>query len=156
MSSLGDYCAASNNSVNENHVNARKARSTLHQLKKLLKALLRRGAGAPKKAAAEDAPRGEAGDNLANELLEARILEDMEECRCGLDAVPVFRDGYMEVVPVLRGRRYVPVHFAKTEAGTFFWTTAATADSDVCYRSNVFTGGQEPEVQAPGDRWAQA
>ncbi|XP_011191363.2 enhancer of split malpha protein [Zeugodacus cucurbitae] len=64
---------------------------------------------------------------------------------------------------------YVPVRFARTEAGTFFWTTnlqpvlssftPVAADEDLLQPSYCYSNTQYPHMQYPqhnGDRWAQA
>ncbi|KAH8417349.1 hypothetical protein KR222_009470 [Zaprionus bogoriensis] len=54
---------------------------------------------------------------------------------------------------------YVPVRFARTEAGTFFWTTnlqpVASADADLLQPAYCFSNQQHPFMQYQ-DRWAQA
>lgn len=155
-----DYLIASNNSVNENSLNAKKARSTLHQIKRILKSLTRRN----KKTSSEhvrgdweDLYHAEIDDNLANELLEARIFEEIDRCD-QLAAVPIYNNDTMEVIPITRGQKYIPVHFARTEAGTFFWTSISNADSDISSLGdkNAITKRQLPQLQVPCDRWAQA
>lgn len=170
MSSFNDYVACSNNSINDNVLNAKKARSTAHQLKQLLRpivALLKNKSSNSKKRCTykksicfedgiEDCTEME--QNLANELLEERIFAEVDRCGSGA-AVPVYRNGAMDVVPVMRGQRYVPVHFAKTEAGTFFWTSVSRVeDCDFAHFGdrNAFTQHQKPSLQVPCDRWAQA
>lgn len=155
-----DYIVSSNNSINENCTNAKKARSTLHQLKRLLKSLVTKKTKFydEKQVPADYYPsESEVDDNLANELLEARLFEEIDECE-DFAAVPVYHQGKMDVVPVYRGQRFVPVHFARTEAGTFFWTSLSVADSDIssCGDRNAITKRQLPELQTPCDRWAQA
>ena len=59
---------------------------------------------------------------------------------------------------------YVPVRFARTEAGTFFWTTnlqpvtctiAPTVDGDLLQPAYCYSNNQYPLMQFQ-DRWAQA
>ncbi|TMW49887.1 hypothetical protein DOY81_005017 [Sarcophaga bullata] len=59
---------------------------------------------------------------------------------------------------------YVPVRFARTEAGTFFWTTnlqpvtctiAPTVDEDLLQPAYCYSNNQYPLMQFQ-DRWAQA
>lgn len=163
MSSINDYIAASNNSINDNKHNARKARSKIHQIKQLLKPLLafvKKNKNSYKKSPQPSYfidETSENDQNLANELLEQRIFEEIDSCP-EFSGVPVYTsEGNMDVVPVIRGHHYIPVHFAKTEAGTFFWTSMSAADSDICYASDKFaTEHQVPECQVPCDRWGQA
>ncbi|GJQ86094.1 hypothetical protein Trydic_g15250 [Trypoxylus dichotomus] len=160
--SSNDYIASSNNSVNENSLNAKKARSTLHQIKRLLKSLVKKTKKSSYKEQVPDAYyideyEAEIEDNLANELLEARILREIEDLD-DFAGVPVYNQGRMDVVPVYKDQRFVPVHFARTEAGTFFWTSLSNADGDIssCGDLNAITRKQLPELQVPCDRWAQA
>lgn len=54
---------------------------------------------------------------------------------------------------------YVPVRFARTEAGTFFWTTnlqpVASVDADLLQPAYCYSNQQHPFMQYQ-DRWAQA
>lgn len=161
-----DYVACSNNSINDNMVNAKKARSTSHQLKRLLKpifALMKKNKKntykkSPQPEYFNDEYESEIDQNIANELLEARIFEEIDNCDYDSAAVPVYRNGTMDIVPVFRGQKYIPVHFAKTEAGTFFWTSMVCPDSDIATYGdkNAYTQHQLPTLQVPCDRWAQA
>lgn len=84
--------------------------------------------------------------NNANEALEQRLLADLQDADEGA-AITVCLDGQMTVVPVVPGQCYVPVHFAHTHAGDFYWTTIALADSDLCYKERAFSQNQIPEMQ---------
>lgn len=167
-----DYVAASNNSVNDNIANAKKAATGVHQLKKLLKPVLalilnrsRKASSVAKKQQEkyyyeddQECCCEEQEQNAANEDLEARIFEDVDCCE-RFAAVPVYdEEGHLDLVPVVRGQRYVPVHFARTEAGTFFWTSTTGPDCDLVFHGdeNPITGNQVPELQVASDRWAQA
>ncbi|XP_022916285.1 enhancer of split malpha protein-like [Onthophagus taurus] len=150
------------NISNENQLNAKKARSTVHQLKQLIKSFLRKKKSSTYKK--EDEPdffgdnASEIDDNLANELLEARIFEEIDNCN-EFSAVPVYENGKMEILPIARGQKYVPVNFARTEAGTFFWTSMHNgADCDISTYGdyNAISRGQMAQIQVPQDRWAQA
>lgn len=148
------------NNVNDNKMNARKSRSGTHQMKQLLKPLLRLlrkdKTSTYKKSPQPDFYSNEIEDNLANEILENTILEEIENCQ-DFSAVPVYNQGLMNIVPIFRGERYIPVHFAKTEAGTFFWTSMMGADYDIAYNGGEsITEKQIPQLQVPCDRWAQA
>lgn len=163
MSTFNDYVASSNNSINDNMYNARKARSTIHQIKQLLKPVLRlikknkTKKNTYKKQVQPEYFIDECDQNQANELLEERIFQEIDCCQ-DYSAVPVYHDGRMDILPVIKEHKYIPVHFAKTEAGTFFWTSISAADSDIsCVGDkNATTFYQQPEIQVPCDRWAQA
>lgn len=163
MSSFNDYVASSNNSINDNKYNAKKARSTTHQIKQLLKPVLsllkknKNKKNSYRKQAQPEYYIDECEQNMANEILENRIFEEIDCCdECS--AVPVYTSGHMEILPVIREHRYIPVHFARTEAGTFFWTSVTAADSDISCDGdkNAYSEYQTPQIQVPCDRWAQA
>ena len=84
--------------------------------------------------------------NNCNEALEQRLLADLENAEEGA-AITVCLDGQMTVVPVVPGQCYVPVHFAHTHAGDFYWTTVALTDSDLFYKERAFSQNQQPEMQ---------
>jgi len=156
-----DYVTSSNNSINDNKVNAKRARSTAHQIKQLLRPILAllktHKRSTYKKTAQPDEDVSEADQNSANELLEARIFEEVDACD-DFAAVPVYTEGHMDLLQVFRGQRYIPVHFARTEAGTFFWTSIVGPDCDISPLGdkNRITEYQIPELQVACDRWAQA
>ncbi|XP_057665398.1 enhancer of split malpha protein-like [Diorhabda carinulata] len=150
-----------NNSVNDNKVNDKKSKSTLHQIKKLIKCVLKTNNLKKNTYAKNPRPNccfdEEIADNLANEILENEIFEDIDSCE-EYAAVEVYEDGETNLLPVVRGQRYIPVHFVRTDAGTFFWTSIATPDADICCRGdkNAICNYQVPQRQVPCDRWAQA
>lgn len=84
--------------------------------------------------------------NNANDALERRLLAELQDAEEGA-AITVCLDGQMTVVPVVPGQCYVPVHFAHTHAGDFYWTTLSMADSDLCYKERAFSQHQLPEMQ---------
>lgn len=89
----------------------------------------------------------EIDENFANEELESRILNEIAECEDDA-AIYVYNDDECELQAVHRDQTFIPVHFARTEAGTFFWTTMQkpmyNADDDINCWSHC------------GDRWVQA
>ncbi|XP_065157664.1 enhancer of split malpha protein-like [Atheta coriaria] len=164
MSYYNDYIVASNNSINENQLNSKKAKSTKYQLKQLIKPLLalvkKDKKNSYKKTQQPEYyndDNQEIEDNFANEMLEAQIFNEIDNCE-NYSGVPVYQNGTMDIMPVFRGQNYIPVHFAKTEAGTFFWTSMMGADSDIATHGdlNSITNGQQAQLQVPCDRWAQA
>ncbi|XP_018563161.1 enhancer of split malpha protein-like [Anoplophora glabripennis] len=160
MNFNAEYIVSSNNSINDNKVNDKKAKSTIHQIKKLIKCVLKknnkntfRKNPQPSYFLDED----EISDNIANEILENEIFEEIDTCE-EFSAVPVYDNGEIDILPVNRGQRYIPVHFARTEAGTFFWTSISGPDADIASvgDKNAICNYQTPELQTPCDRWAQA
>ncbi|EZA57433.1 hypothetical protein X777_02441 [Ooceraea biroi] len=130
-----------------------KSRRILKPLKPLMRMLKKRTSrytSGSKRQAAE--PQVETfceeveNQNNANEALERRLLQELEDAEEGA-AITVCLDGQMTVVPVVPGQCYVPVHFAHTHAGDFYWTTLSMADRDLCYKERAFSQHQLPEVQ---------
>jgi hypothetical protein len=165
-----DYIISSNNSINDNKYNAEKAaKSTSRKIKRILKPLLRmlRHNKRADKPAKQQYPQNsstdsyedfwsssEVDDNSANEELESKIMNEIEQCPDNA-AIYVFENNTSQLQPVFRKQQFVPVHFARTDAGTFFWTTIQrAADSDLLEPSYCCSGYQVPELQT--DRWVQA
>ncbi|XP_044739464.1 enhancer of split malpha protein-like [Chrysoperla carnea] len=188
MALINDFVISSNNSINENKYNAKKlSKSKVHKLKQLLKPVFailksRKQLKNTYTKSCVDVCETENFDeccihcqlhenydsayesdqNDANEFLEENILNEINQCVDGA-AVPVyFNQDSMEIIPIHRGDNYIPVHFAKTEAGTFFWTTMPKQVVLDCDEENDLnclkaqSEGQLPESQVPCDRWAQA
>lgn len=160
MNFNAEYIVSSNNSINDNKVNDKKAKSTIYQIKKLIKCVLKknnknsyRKNPQPSYFLDEDEIR----DNIANEILENEIFEEIDTCP-EFSAVPVYDNGEIDILPVSRGQRYIPVHFERTKAGTFFWTSISGPDADIASTGdkNAICSYQTPELQTPCDRWAQA
>ncbi|XP_021711090.1 enhancer of split malpha protein-like [Aedes aegypti] len=169
MHSHGYNVAHSNNSINENKYNNMKLMksSPVYKLKKILKpiaALLKSKKEAKRIKDTQEqfyyvpeqnfVPDYDY-DNDANERLEAQLLSEIAECHANA-AIIVYEDNQVQIQPVEPEEQYVPVHFARTEAGTFFWTTMAReADSDLIQPCHCFSDHQVPQ-QEFCDRWAQA
>jgi hypothetical protein len=148
------------NTTNDNRLNAKKARSPMHQIKRIIRpifALLKKSPSNTYKKSPQPEYESEIDDNIANELLENEIFEEIDCCE-ETSAVSVYSNGHMDIVPVFQGQRYIPVHFARTEAGTFFWTSMVGPDCDINSQgdNNAITYYQRPELQVPACRWAQA
>lgn len=172
MSALyNEYIIASNNSINDNKYNTEKmAKSTSYKIKRILKPILRMLRQKSKKQKTEcvydnqknasvescdDFWASEIDDNSANEELESRIFREIDQCQDNA-AVYVYENDDFEIQPVQRDQRFVPVHFARTEAGTFFWTTMQKpADYDLVQPTYCCSEYQQPQLQF-GDRWVQA
>lgn len=172
MSALyNEYIIASNNSINDNKYNTEKmAKSSSYKIKRILKPILRMLRQKSKKQKTElvydnqknasvescdDFWASEIDDNSANEELESRIFREIDQCQDNA-AVYVYENDDFEIQPVQRDQRFVPVHFARTEAGTFFWTTMQKpADYDLVQPTYCCSAYQQPQLQF-GDRWVQA
>lgn len=164
-----DYVIASNNSINENKYNAQKlTKSPSYRIKQILKPILRvLSKKSSKKAKAanksmesnnssqcysynqqNDFWSSEIDENFANEELESRILNEINECENNAAIYVYNEDDECEMHSVHRDQTFIPVHFARTEAGTFFWTTmqrpAYDNDDEISCWSHC------------GDRWVQA
>ncbi|EDV97552.1 enhancer of split malpha protein [Drosophila grimshawi] len=63
-------------------------------------------------------------DNMSNEHLENRLIEEIRQC-AKEDAIIVYGDNGSGELQTFDQEEdyYVPVHFARTNAGTFFWTS---------------------------------
>lgn len=84
-------------------------------------------------------------DNMANEHLENRLIEEMRQC-AKEDAIIVYNEnGSGELQTMDQEDYYVPVHFARTNAGTFFWTSLQPKSAEPYAIEWNFH-----------DRWAQA
>lgn len=169
-----DYIIASNNSINENKYNTEKlAKSPSYRIKKILKPILRilrqktSKKSTQKSVAANKAVdysldsnqcyyhdecqhqndywSSEIDENFANEELESRIINEIADCEDDA-AIYVYNDDECELQAVHRETTFIPVHFARTEAGTFFWTTMQKPIDD-----------EETSCWSHcGDRWVQA
>lgn len=165
-----EYIIASNNSINDNKYNAQKvAKSSAYKLKKMLKPLIRMLRSSSNKkqrinhqksyeseSSQEMFWSSEIEDNSCNEELESRIFREIQHCP--EDAAVYVYDGQeCERQSVARDQTFVPVHFARTEAGTFFWTTIQKqVDEDLIQPTYCQSAYQHPELQCRGDRWVQA
>lgn len=165
-----DYIISSNNSINDNKYNTEKmAKSTSYKIKKMLKPLLRllkTNKSSKKNLSLDDCSTSQCSytddycwseieDNMANEQLESQLFNEINNCMDNA-AIYVCKDNLFEVQPVFANQSYVPVHFARTDAGTFFWTTVhRAADSDLIEPANCYSDCQQPQLQFE-DRWVQA
>jgi Enhancer of split M4 family len=158
-----EYTMSSNNSINENIYNAQKlAKSPKYRLRKIFKPILKMLLQKTKKTRKPICKcqhssfdsydyASEMSDNDSNETLETRILDEIRDCADD-SAIYVYGEEN-QLVPVNRNQTIVPVHFARTEAGTFFWTTFGNSKSDEIYDEDL----QLPRLHMnPYDRWIQA
>ncbi|XP_036327263.1 enhancer of split malpha protein-like [Rhagoletis pomonella] len=81
-------------------------------------------------------------DNLANEALEQRLHEQLQHC--APEAAIIVRQGDSQQIVPVKQQHYIPVHFARTANGTFFWT------------STDMQRQQELQLRQQLDRWGQA
>lgn len=155
-----EYSMTSVNSINDNIYNAQKqAKTSKYRLRKIFKPILkmllqksrktnRRACKCNNSSFESYDYATEISDNDSNETLETRILDEIRDCSSD-SAIYVYGDED-QLVPVDRNQTFVPVHFARTNAGTFFWTTF---DS----KSDCFTESQLPQLHLTKfDRWIQA
>lgn len=99
----------------------------------------------------------EIDNNQFNEELETRIIDEIQSC--GEDsAIYVYdEENNCNLMPVNGEEVYIPVHFARTEGGTFFWTTTQKYDDDLIDSSECKSNRQLPsQQQSSHDRWIQA
>lgn len=151
-----EYSMDSVNSINENIYNARKlAKSPKYRLRKIFKPILKmlhKGKKTNKhlcKCQSFDS-YDYAADNDSNETLETRILDEIRDAGDN-SAVYVYGDED-RLLPVDRQQTFVPVHFARTDAGTFFWTTFGNSNDEVYDDTQ-----QLPQLHLNRfDRWVQA
>lgn len=181
-----EYIISSNNSINENTLNDQKfKRSPSYRLKKFLKFLMGKPNGNKslgtttlkttktvckcKNYSYEDEEEqfydddyiynysAEIDHNQFNEELESRIIDEIQHC--GDDsAIYVYdEEDNCHLTPVHSDEVYVPVHFARTQEGTFFWTTTQRIDSDLIDSKDCTSNRQLPVQQSDSyDRWVQA
>ncbi|XP_047032326.1 enhancer of split malpha protein-like [Helicoverpa zea] len=151
-----EYIIATNNSINENKYNSEKMKNS--GIKALLRPLMKMIKKSTKRAPAKTCDTCyEEEQNSANEMLERKICEEVQACQSGA-AFLVYNDNETcDLVPVTPDNFYVPVHFARTDAGTFFWTTVSKAEADFA-AAHCYTECQTAEQQYPvlQDRWVQA
>ncbi|KAK0080856.1 hypothetical protein PV326_007962 [Microctonus aethiopoides] len=153
MKMAGDNNNNNNSNINNNNKKTRNANRRVRKLLKPLLSLLKKksyklATKNHKNVVSQSEIFTEEVDNQnnSNEALEQRLIADLENAEEGA-AITVCLDGQMTVVPVVPGQCYVPVHFAHTHAGDFYWTTLALADSDLCYKERAFSQNQLPEMQ---------
>lgn len=180
-----EYIISSNNSINENTLNEQKfKRSPSYRLKKFLKFLLGKPAASKslgttkltttktvckcKNISYEDEEQfydddfiysydAEIDHNQFNEELESRIIEEIKQCDDNSAIYIYDEEDNCNLTPVYSEEVYVPVHFARTQEGTFFWTTTQRIDSDLIDSKNCSSGRQSAEQQCDSfDRWVQA
>ncbi|KAI4482554.1 hypothetical protein M0804_008407 [Polistes exclamans] len=141
-----------NNNNNNNNKTSNNSKTMRRMLKPLLRLLKKKTSKGKYNKGQKVMPQSDVfteevdNQNNANEALERRLLAELQDAEEGA-AITVCLDGQMTVVPVVPGQCYVPVHFAHTHAGDFYWTTLTLADSDLCYKERAFSQHQTPEMQ---------
>lgn len=151
-----EYIIATNNSINENRYNSEKMKNS--GIKALLRPLMKLIKKSTKRAPVKTCDTCyEEEQNSSNEMLERKICEEMEACQPGAAFLVYNDNNTCDLVPVTPDNFYVPVHFARTEAGTFFWTTVSKTEADFA-AAHCYTEYQTAEQQYPvlQDRWVQA
>ncbi|KAJ0174549.1 hypothetical protein K1T71_009657 [Dendrolimus kikuchii] len=151
-----EYIIAKNNSINENKYNNEKMKNS--GIKALLRPLMKIIKKSTKRVPAKTCDTSYEDDqNSSNEMLERKIYKEMEACQPGAAFLVYNQDDTCDIVPVNPDNFYVPVHFARTEAGTFFWTALPKQEADFA-AAHCYTECQTAEQQYPAfqDRWVQA
>ena len=178
-----EYIISSNNSINENTINNQKfKRSPSYRLKKLLKPLINiikqssgeKPLGTQKLTTTKTVCKcrnysydyedeyiynytSEIDNNQFNEELETRIIDEIKHCDDNSAIYVYDEEDHCNVMPVNSEEIYIPVHFARTEGGTFFWTSTQRYDSDLIEPKDCDTKRQLPSQQQHShDRWVQA
>jgi Enhancer of split M4 family len=161
LSYPSEYSMSSVNSINENIYNAQKQqKSSKYRLRKIFKPILKMLLQQKKKKKTVCNCKNfsvdsydyssEISDNDSNETLETRILDEIRDCKEN-SAIYVYGEND-HLMPITNNQSYVPVHFARTQTGTFFWTT---------FNNNAYCH-QEDKISLPHtnfhkfDRWVQA
>lgn len=150
-----EYIISTNNSINENKYNSDKMKNG--GIKALLKPLMKIIKKTTKRAPAKVMDTCYENDqNSCNEALERKIYNEVAACQSAAFLVSN-EDNSFNLVPISREDFYIPVHFARTDAGTFFWTTVTKSDADFA-AGHCYTECQTAEQQSPvfHDRWVQA
>jgi hypothetical protein len=99
----------------------------------------------------------EIDNNDFNEELEERIIDEIKHCDDNSAIYVYDNEDVCHVTPVYNDEVYVPVHFARTNAGTFFWTTSQRVDDDLIAAEDCESSQQLPMYQSNSyDRWVQA
>lgn len=97
----------------------------------------------------------ESVDNLRNAEVEEVYYAEIDENAANEKLAQLAQEQEMDTEEDI----YVPVRFARTEAGTFFWTTnlqpVASVDADLLQPAYCYSNQQHPFMQYQ-DRWAQA
>ena len=179
-----EYIISSNNSINENTMNDQKfKRSPSYRLKKFLKLILgktnEKSLGTTKLTTTKTVCKcenysyddeeqfydddfiynytAEIDNNQFNEELESRIIDEIQHCEENSAIYVYDEEDNCNMMPISSEEVYVPVHFARTQEGTFFWTTTQRIDSDLIDAEDCTTDRQLPVQQFSScDRWIQA
>lgn len=182
-----EYIISSNNSINENTLNDQKfKRSPSYRLKKFLKFFIgkpsadKSSLGTTKLTTTKTLCKcrnysydeeeqmydddehiynytAEIDNNQFNEELESRIVDEIQHCEENSAIYVYDEEDNCSLTPVYSDEVYVPVHFARTQAGTFFWTTTQRIDSDLIDSDDCSSSRQLPSPQVDSyDRWVQA
>lgn len=156
-----DYSMSSINSINENIYNTQKQqKSPKYRLRKIFKPLLKMLLQKKKQKKTTTCTcrntsidsydySSEISDNASNETLETRIIDEIRECKEN-SAVYVYGENE-HFMPVQQDQTFVPVHFARTETGTFFWTSFS--NQGFCHQEEESLPQQHFHKY---DRWIQA
>lgn len=125
-------------------------KSTTYTIKKMLKTLF-------KKQKQQETLFIEFNENMQNEEMNENVINE----KLSEFVLDHFHNEYQHEDD--EEEVYVPVRFARTQAGTFFWTTnlspsvsmSPSSDTDLIQPAFCMSNGQSPQLQFQ-DRWAQA
>ena len=135
--------------VSANNANNNKTKQS-YSIKQVLKTLFKKQHNKQQPKISNSLESLESLDNLRNSQMEEQFYEE------------IIDNSANEKLAVLEEDIYVPVRFARTQAGTFFWTTnlqpvsssiQPTADQDLCQPAYCYSNSASMQYQ---DRWAQA
>lgn len=99
----------------------------------------------------------EIDNNQFNEELETRIIDEIKHCDENSAIYVYDEEEHLQLQPMNSEEVYIPVHFARTEGGTFFWTTTQRYDDDLIESDKCTSDRQLPQQQMNSyDRWVQA
>lgn len=141
--------AISNNDNNNNKM------KTSYSIKQVLKTFFKKQQKQQQQRRQNSLESLESVDNLRNAEVEEVYYAEIDENAANEKLAQLVQEQELDSEEDI----YVPVRFARTEAGTFFWTTnlqpVASVDADLLQPAYCYSSQQHPFMQYQ-DRWAQA
>ncbi|XP_023164521.2 enhancer of split malpha protein [Drosophila hydei] len=142
--------AISNNDNNNNN-----KMKTSYSIKQVLKTFFKKQQKQQQQRRQNSLESLESVDNLRNAEVEEVYYAEIDENAANEKLAQLVQEQELDSEEDI----YVPVRFARTEAGTFFWTTnlqpVASVDADLLQPAYCYSSQQHPFMQYQ-DRWAQA